>query len=152
MSSIKRIAKELCELQKVAVSNCSAGPISSSDLFNWKASIIGPEKTPYVGGIFHLEINFPMDYPFKPPKLHFKTKIFHPNVNASGSIFLNILKDQWSPELTVSKVLLTVLHSLTEPDYDNPLVPEITQLYKADPEKYYQIARQYTEKFANVRC
>jgi len=59
--------------------------------------------SPYAGGVFFLSISFPTDYPFKPPKVSFTTKIYHPNINANGSICLDILRDQWSPALTISK-------------------------------------------------
>ena len=59
--------------------------------------------SPYAGGVFFLSIAFPTDYPFKPPKVSFTTKIYHPNINANGSICLDILRDQWSPALTISK-------------------------------------------------
>lgn len=63
--------------------------------------------SPYAGGVFFLSITFPTDYPFKPPKVSFTTKIYHPNINANGSICLDILRDQWSPALTISKGTLT---------------------------------------------
>ena len=61
--------------------------------------------SPYSGGVFFLAIQFPTDYPFKPPKVNFTTRIYHPNINSNGSICLDILRDQWSPALTISKGL-----------------------------------------------
>lgn len=65
---------------------------------------MGPSDSPYSGGVFFVNIHFPPDYPFKPPKVQFATKVYHPNVNSQGSICLDILKEQWSPALTISKV------------------------------------------------
>ena len=64
---------------------------------------MGPGDSPYSGGVFFLAIHFPTDYPFKPPKVNFTTRIYHPNINSNGSICLDILRDQWSPALTISK-------------------------------------------------
>ena len=100
--ALKRINRELSNLQKDPPSNCSAGPFDE-DLFKWQATIIGPKDSAYSGGIFFLEIIFPYEYPFKPPKCRFITKIYHCNINSAGGICLDILKDRWSPALTISK-------------------------------------------------
>ncbi|XP_020113462.1 SUMO-conjugating enzyme UBC9-like isoform X2 [Ananas comosus] len=99
----RRIIKELKELQRDPPTSCSAGPIAD-DMFHWQATIMGPHDSPYSGGVFLVTIHFPPDYPFKPPKVAFRTKVFHPNINSNGNICLDILKDQWSPALTISKV------------------------------------------------
>lgn len=127
--------------------NCSAGPIGE-DLFKWEGVIMGPADSPYQGGVFKLEILFPVDYPFKPPKIQFTTKIYHPNINTAGLICLDILKQQWSPALTISKVLLSITSLLTDPNPDDPFVPEIAQLYKANKAKYEENARLHTLRYA----
>merc|ERR1711934_1211895 len=147
MASLKRINKELMDLRKDPPSNCSAGPIGD-DLFQWQATIMGPADSPYAGGVYFLNIHFPADCPFKPPKLQFTTRIYHPNINANGSICLDILKDQWSPALTISKVLLSLSSLLTDPNPDDPLVPEIAQIFKTDREKYLNTAKEWTRKYA----
>ena len=145
--ALRRINKELSDLQKDPPSNCSAGPMNE-DLFKWQATIMGPVDSPFTGGVFFLEINFPADYPFKPPRCHFTTKIYHPNINNSGGICLDILKDNWSPALTVSKLLLSICSLLTDPNPDDPLVPQIATLYKTNREKYDITAKEWTQKYA----
>ncbi|KAL0306186.1 UNVERIFIED_CONTAM: Ubiquitin-conjugating enzyme E2 28 [Sesamum calycinum] len=143
----KRIQKELKDLQKDPPASCSAGPVGE-DMFHWQATIMGPSDSPFSGGVFLVTIRFPPDYPFKPPKVSFKTKVFHPNINSNGSICLDILKEQWSPALTISKVLLSICSLLTDPNPDDPLVPEIAHMYKADRVKYESTARSWTQKYA----
>lgn len=121
--------------------------------------------SPYSGGVFFLAIHFPTDYPFKPPKVNFTTRIYHPNINSNGSICLDILRDQWSPALTISKgklkllisfmnsaneksVLLSICSMLTDPNPDDPLVPEIAHVYKTDRQRYEATAREWTRKYA----
>ncbi|XP_073897557.1 ubiquitin-conjugating enzyme E2 D3 isoform X3 [Castor canadensis] len=104
--------------------------------------------SPYQGGVFFLTIHFPTDYPFKPPKVAFTTRIYHPNINSNGSICLDILRSQWSPALTISKVLLSICSLLCDPNPDDPLVPEIARIYKTDRDKYNRISREWTQKYA----
>jgi len=145
--SSRRIQKEHSDLQKESVENCSAGP-RKDNLYIWDAVIMGPTDSPYLGGIFNLEIHFPTDYPFKPPKIVFLTKIYHPNISRTGAICLDILKDNWSPALTVSKTLLSICSLLTDPNPKDPLVPEIADLYINDRETYLENARIWTHKYA----
>ena len=123
------------------------GPVGD-DLFHWQATIMGPEESPYNGGVFFLDIHFPADYPFKPPKVSFTTRIYHCNINSNGGICLDILKDQWSPALTISKVLLSVCSLLTDPNPEDPLVPEIAQLLKNNVTQHNATAREWTAKYA----
>jgi len=143
----KRISKELIDLGKDPPTNCSAGPVGD-DLFQWQATILGPQDSPYAQGVFFLTITFPTDYPFKPPKVAFTTRIYHPNINSNGSICLDILRSQWSPALTISKVLLSICSLLTDPNPDDPLVPEIARIYKTDKAKYEKLAKEWTSKYA----
>jgi len=58
------------------------------------------------------------------------------------------LQSQWSPALTIGKVLLSICSLLTDPNPDDPLVPDIAKLYKGDRAKHDQTARDWTAKYA----
>jgi len=117
----------------------------------WIAFLKGPPDTPYEGGTFEISIKFPLQYPFKPPILTFMTKIYHCNINASGDICLDILKDQWSPVLTISKLLLSILSLLSECNPDDPLTPEIARVYIDDRKRHDATAKEWTVKYATLR-
>jgi ubiquitin-conjugating enzyme E2 D/E len=125
----------------------SAQP-DGDDYFKWQGTINGPEGSPYEEGVFFLSIDFPADYPFKPPKIKFQTKIYHCNINDTGDLCLDILKDKWSPQYNISQALRAI-HTLLEiPNPDQPLMPEIAKLYKENKEQHDANAAEYTEKFA----
>jgi ubiquitin-conjugating enzyme E2 D/E len=148
MGSAKRISRELMDLQNDPPLNCSAGPIDESDMYNWEGVMFGPADSPYAGGTFKVTIQFPVDYPFKPPRVNFMTKIYHPNINSAGFICLDILKQNWSPALTISKVLLSILSMLTDPNPKDPLMPEIAQQYVENNAEYQTTAKDWTQMYA----
>jgi len=137
--TVKRILKELRDIQIDPPNNIVAAPVNDDDLFLWQAVIVGDKGTLYEGGVFHLSVVFPPDYPFKPPRVRFTTSILHCNINRNGAISsrrLAVLSDCWSPALTISKILLSILSLLSDPNPDDPLVPELAQLFKRNRNEY----------------
>jgi ubiquitin-conjugating enzyme E2 D/E len=147
MSVIRRLNKELTETIDAAnqVYSVAAEP---GNLYVWNGFIFGPTGTPYEGGIFKIHIEFPKDYPFNPPKITFKTKIYHPNISSNGYICLDILKDKWSPILKISQVLLSLSSLLSDPNPNDPLAPDVADLYITDRAKFTRIATRMTKTFA----
>tara|TARA_B100000795_G_C22749236_1_gene418644 strand:- start:270 stop:725 length:456 start_codon:yes stop_codon:yes gene_type:complete len=146
--SSKRILNELKEMELEPPLNCNAGPIDYEDIFKWYGNIIGPSNSPYSGGLFKLTILFPNKYPFKPPSIKFYTPIYHPNINRKGNICLDILTTNWSPALTITKVLLSISSLLTDPNPLDPLDKTIANIYLTDKKMYEKNARNYTIRYA----
>lgn len=89
----------------------------------------------------------PDDYPFKPVKITFKTKIYHPAVQDDGTFCIPLLTDEkWSPQVKLAQVFMTIRTALAEPD--GVLNAEVAQVLKENPAKFEETARQWTEQFA----
>ena len=147
----KRIQKELKYFnEEDHDENFTAGPDDESDLFKWTATFPGPEGSPYEGGTFSLRIEFPKDFPFKPPKVESNIKVYHPNFKQdTGSICLDILKDQWSPEIKVIDILIAIQNLLINPNCDHPLEKEVAKQYMEDRATFDKTAKEWTEQYAN---
>ncbi|KAI7819700.1 ubiquitin-conjugating enzyme/RWD-like protein [Gamsiella multidivaricata] len=126
---------------------CSAAP-KSDNLYSWTATITGPSDSPYANGVFFLDIQFPQDYPFQPPKVTFRTRIYHCNINNQGHICLDTLKDNWSPALTISKVLLSITSLLADANPHDPLVESIASQFLNDRQEHDRVARDWTKRYA----
>ena len=146
-TSAKRIQKELGAISLDPPPNCSAGP-KGDNLYEWVSTILGPPGSVYEGGVFFLDIHFSTDYPFKPPKVKFRTRIYHCNVNSQGVICLDILKDKWSPALSISKVLLSICSLLSDCNPSDPLVSSIATQYTQNREEHDRIAKLWTKRYA----
>ena len=145
---LKRLQRELKRLTKDPSIGCYAQQADPKDIYHWIGTIKGPIDTPYSGGTFKLDFYFPEDYPFKPPRIQFKTKVYHPNIDFAGNICLDILKENWSPVLGVGKILLSISSLLADPNPDSPLSSDVAHLYKYDRQQYNAIAIQWTKQYA----
>jgi ubiquitin-conjugating enzyme E2 E len=143
-----RILTEMNLMAKEPPPGCSAGPINADELNQWYAVITGPPGTVYEGGMFELEIKFHASHPFKPPAVTFKTRIFHCNI-FEKNICLDILKSQWSPALTIDKVLLSIVSLLQDPNPNDPLNREAAELYINDRAEYNRKAKEWVRLYAS---
>ena len=86
------------------------------DMMKGYALIIGPSDTPYFGGYYFFELNYPLDYPHSPPKVNYCTNgnriRFNPNLYTCGKVCISLLNtwrgDQWTSCQSISTVLLTL--------------------------------------------
>ena len=76
--SYNRLQEELTKLTKEAIYH--TGP-KGDNIYEWVAILHGPVNSPYEGGIFLMEMSFSAYYPFTPPTLVFRTRIYHCNIN-----------------------------------------------------------------------
>ena len=144
-----RIKKEYQDLQKEKNSNVQV-KLVNNDIRHWKGRIKGPIDTCYQGGIFDVDIVIPNEYPFKPPKMKFDTKIWHPNISSvTGAICLDILKNEWTPALTIRTALISLQALMCEPVPNDPQDAVVAKQYMSDIKLFYQTAKHWVEEYAN---
>ena len=139
----RRINKEIQMIQNDNLDGISAGP-SGDEIYKWNAIIIGPQGTPYEGGTYFLDITFPNNYPQNPPRIIFKTPIYHPNISTQGSICLDLLKNNWSPSLSIGKILLSITSLLNDPNPNDPLNTDAAKTFLDDRNYFNSIAKTIT--------
>jgi len=111
-----------------------------------------PENAPYNKGAFLVDINFPAEYPFKPPKINFRTKIYHPNVDEKGQVCLPIIQaDNWKPATKTEQVIQSLLDLISEPEPDHPLRADLAEEFTKDKKKFLKNAEEFTKKHAEKR-
>lgn len=150
MSRVKRIAKELEECGQDTQSGVSLLLVNETDLTHLNGFFRGPPGTPYEGGLFQVDINIPNEYPFKPPQMKFSTKIYHPNISSvTGAICLDILKDAWTPILTLKSSLISLQSLLQSPEPNDPQDAEVAKHYLTNKKGFEETAAYWTKIYAS---
>ncbi|EMG50146.1 UBC1 Ubiquitin-conjugating enzyme E2 1 [Candida maltosa Xu316] len=150
MSRVKRIAKELEECRQDTQSGVSLTLNNENDLTHLTGYFKGPPGTPYEGGLFQVAIDIPQEYPFKPPQMKFTTKIYHPNISSvTGAICLDILKDAWTPILTLKSSLISLQSLLQSPEPSDPQDAEVAKHYLSNKPGFEETAAYWTKIYAS---
>lgn len=153
ISTEGRINKELQECKRDSSRSGVDVEYEPSNLRHLTGILKGPDDSPYSGGIFRVDINIPTDYPFAPPKMKFVTKVWHPNISSqTGAICLDILKDQWSPALTIKTALLSLQALLSTPEPNDPQDAEVANMYLSNRAEFVSTARFWTDCYAMPRA
>ncbi|XP_067644354.1 ubiquitin-conjugating enzyme E2 T-like isoform X2 [Eurosta solidaginis] len=136
-----RIPIEIKQIQKNKDEHgISCMPVNEDDYSYLLAKIPGPKSSPYECGIFQVTINLGSQYPFQPPIFKFSTAIYHPNIDNSGKICLDLLRmpptGSYNPAITLESILLSIQLLLASPNPDDPLNSEAAELFKTDPKQF----------------
>jgi ubiquitin-conjugating enzyme E2 G1 len=156
MVSTIRLSREYQNLIKEPIDNVNF-IVNQSNLLNWEFTIIGPHDSPYEGGIYNGIIVFPESYPTNPPKVEFKTKLFHPNVYPDGKLCISILHEgndntgyeheieRWRPVQNVRTIFLSIISLLNDPNPESAANIDAAKMLRDDREGYYKKIRNDME-------
>ncbi|XP_043479550.1 ubiquitin-conjugating enzyme E2 T-like [Leptopilina heterotoma] len=149
-----RIKKELARLSEHPPEGISCYA-KNDKLDNLTAVIIGPNGTPYEGGLFQLDVNISERYPFEPPSVKFVTPVYHPNIDTTGLICMDLLKmppkGGWNPTISLENLLTAVQLLLGNPNPDDPLMAEIADELKYNKAEFERKARMFMLSNSNSK-
>jgi ubiquitin-conjugating enzyme E2 D/E len=145
---LRRLKSELDDFSRNVEQRSYDLEIVNDDMLHWHIALKGPQGTPYEGGTFLIDIVFPQDYPLTAPTLKFLTKIYHPNISSKGQICIPELDGEWSPIVTVDKIIDTIISLLCEPNTSNPIVVDLANQFDKDRKTYLINAKEYTIRHA----
>ncbi|EJU05515.1 ubiquitin-conjugating enzyme [Dacryopinax primogenitus] len=143
----RRLLKELSQLKTEPIAGLAVEP-KGDNLLEWGCTIKAASDSPYKGGTFQLLVTFPDGYPFKAPDVRFTTRVYHPGIDEEGRICIPMLKDEWKPTISMTKVMTTVQEKLNNPSADDPFNADIAAQMKSDRAAFLKTAKDWTRKYA----
>uniref|UniRef100_A0A5S6QHI0 E2 ubiquitin-conjugating enzyme n=1 Tax=Trichuris muris TaxID=70415 RepID=A0A5S6QHI0_TRIMR len=151
MSASRRLQKELADLKSSKLAVFRDIEVTEENILQWRALLI-PDREPYNKGAFKVQFDFPAEYPFKPPKISFLTKIYHPNVDEKGQLCLPIiLPENWKPATKTEHIIQSLVNLVNEPEPDHSLRSEIAEEFLRNRNKFLKTAEEYTRKYSEPR-
>lgn len=151
MAATRRLQKELQEIKNSNLKCFRDINVDEKNLLHWTALIV-PDAVPYNKGAFSIQLEFPAEYPFKPPRITFKTKIYHPNIDEKGQVCLPIISaENWKPATKTDQVIQALVALVNEPEPEHPLRADLAEEYTKDRKKFIKNAEDFTKKYSEKR-
>lgn len=151
MAASRRLQKELGDIRKSNLKSFRDIQVDESNLLNWQGLLV-PENSPYNKGAWRIDIVFPAEYPFKPPKVSFRTKIYHPNIDEKGQVCLPIISaENWKPATKTDQVIHALVTLVNDPEPEHPLRADLAEEYTKDRKKFLKNAEEFTRKHSEKR-
>ena len=129
--------------------------VNENNIYIWNIYFTGPPDTLYKEGYFKARMEFPKEYPLKPPTFMFLNEMFHPNIYKDGKVCISILhepiKDQydyehinerWNPTQSVETIVLSIISLLSSPNFESPANIDSSMLYKNNFKEYKRKVRK----------
>ena len=128
----------------------TVGLVNEGDLFHWRISLLGPQDTPYGGGLFTLTADFPDNFPNSKPEVRFVNKIYHLNVSPkSGHICINTLND-WKKGTKMTTVISDIFALFYSQNPDSPYSSSMATEYVKNRPEFDRKAREWTKQYASM--
>jgi len=151
MAATRRLQKELQDIRKAGLKYFRDIHVDEQNILTWQGLIV-PENAPFNKGAFRIEINFPAEYPFKPPKITFRTKIYHPNIDEKGQVCLPIIQaENWKPATKTDQVIQALVALVNDPEPEHPLRGDLAEEFSKDKKKFFKNAEDFTRKHSEKR-
>eukprot|EP01031_Cornospumella_fuschlensis_P030826 gene30826-37243_t len=158
--AMELLRRQFAELARNPPDGVSVGLGEDESIFNWEILLVGPPDTLYEGGFFNATLTFPQDFPNMPPKMVFKTPIWHPNVYEDGTVCISILHppgedrynqqesavERWRPILGVEQIIVSVISMLSDPNDDSPANIDAAVMWRNDRAAFKKKVREYVRR------
>ena len=139
-----KLTKEFPDIEKeLPISVPQAKLIrNSGSIMDFEVEYTPDSSSFWHGGKYRFSFHFPDNYPFNPPKVMCKTKIYHPNIDYDGNVCLNMLKDDWNPTYTGTSCIAGVYYLFVEPNPNDPLNHDVAKLMRENKELFKENVRK----------
>ena len=152
LQTMKYLKNEYMQLQNDPILSLGAtvGLPDPNNIFHWKITLLGPQDTPYAGGMFFLTADFTEDYPQVKPEIRFTNKIYHLNVRESdGHICISTL-NQWVPNTPIVSVISAIFALFYDQNPFSPYSVSMAAQYKLNRNQFNKTAAEWTRKYAHM--